>query len=529
MLSILLKKQFLETMAFLYRHKRKKHTAQTILSYVFFSFAIIAVLCGLSCILGLKFRTLAVNPESRWLYFALMGMIATAVGTFSSVFMTYSTLYEAKDNELLFSMPIPTSYILLTRMFSLYLITLIFEALILLPAFIIFVTAVPVQTYFFFGMLIVLLLLPLLALTFSSILSWLIARLSVRIQHAGIVPAALSLLFVAFFCYYVVLIETLLTIVLQHTESIGKITQFILYPVYHMGHGAEGSLTSLLIFAGITLAAFLFVYLVISHSFQLLITNQHAIRHTAYRQDALHLTDLSQTLLYKEFQRFSSSSTYMLNCSLGSILLILATALTLIYRHEIHTFLEPLAHGHHDPTPLIGAAAVALIASLNIITAPSINLEGSTFWLIQTLPISGWNILKSKLQLHWIITAIPGILCSFAVSFALHSNFFFTLLSAVFVGVYVMMTGGLGLMFNLLLPNFRWATESIAVKQSTSVILSLVFNWLILALCGGMYHLMASNTHYIEILLFWAIGVWFVAHQITHWLKTDGARILKTM
>ena len=103
------------------------------------------------------------------------------------------------------------------------------------------------------------------------------------------------------------------------------------------------------------------------------------------------------------------------------------------------------------------------------------------------------------------------------------------MLSAVFVGVYVMMTGGLGLMFNLLLPNFRWATESIAVKQSTSVILSLVFNWLILALCGGMYHLMASNTHYIEILLFWAIGVWFVAHQITHWLKTDGARILKTM
>ena len=35
------------------------------------------------------------------LYFLIMGMIAIALGTFGSVFNTYSGLYLSKDNDLL--------------------------------------------------------------------------------------------------------------------------------------------------------------------------------------------------------------------------------------------------------------------------------------------------------------------------------------------------------------------------------------------------------------------------------------------
>ena len=44
-----------------------------------------------------------------WLYFAMMGLIAVLLGAFGSVFTTYSTLYLAKDNDLLLSLPIPVS------------------------------------------------------------------------------------------------------------------------------------------------------------------------------------------------------------------------------------------------------------------------------------------------------------------------------------------------------------------------------------------------------------------------------------
>ena len=47
-----------------------------------------------------------------WLYFTLMGLVAIFLGAFGSVFNTYSSLYLAKDNDLLLSLPIPLRVII---------------------------------------------------------------------------------------------------------------------------------------------------------------------------------------------------------------------------------------------------------------------------------------------------------------------------------------------------------------------------------------------------------------------------------
>lgn len=59
-----------------------------------------------------------------WLYFALMGLLAILLGSFGSVFNTYSGLYLAKDNDLLLSMPIPVNAIMGARLLSVYLLGL---------------------------------------------------------------------------------------------------------------------------------------------------------------------------------------------------------------------------------------------------------------------------------------------------------------------------------------------------------------------------------------------------------------------
>ena len=45
--------------------------------------------------------------QVSWLYFALMGGLGLCLGAFGSVFNTFSSLYLAKDNDLLLSLPIP--------------------------------------------------------------------------------------------------------------------------------------------------------------------------------------------------------------------------------------------------------------------------------------------------------------------------------------------------------------------------------------------------------------------------------------
>ena len=46
-----------------------------------------------------------------------------------------------------------------------------------------------------------------------------------------------------------------------------------------------------------------------------------------------------------------------------------------------------------------------------IMTAPSVSLEGKSLWLMQSLPVTPWQVLKAKLSMQIILTAVPMALC----------------------------------------------------------------------------------------------------------------------
>ena len=51
------------------------------------------------------------------------------------------------------------------------------------------------------------------------------------------------------------------------------------------------------------------------------------------------------------------------------------------------------------------------VASMNDMTAPSVSLEGKSLWLMQSLPVTPWQVLKAKLSMQIILTAVPMALC----------------------------------------------------------------------------------------------------------------------
>ena len=73
-----------------------------------------------------------------WLYYLLMGLIAVFLGTFGSVFSTYSSLYLSKDNDLLLSLPIPVRTLMASRLLTVYLMGLMYSAVVILPAVIVY-------------------------------------------------------------------------------------------------------------------------------------------------------------------------------------------------------------------------------------------------------------------------------------------------------------------------------------------------------------------------------------------------------
>ena len=71
-----------------------------------------------------------------WIYMSIVGCMGLVLGLFGSVFSTYTTLYKAKDNELLLSLPIPPGKLLLAKISSVYVLSLLFTTLGMLPGFI---------------------------------------------------------------------------------------------------------------------------------------------------------------------------------------------------------------------------------------------------------------------------------------------------------------------------------------------------------------------------------------------------------
>lgn len=105
---------------------------------VMFALLMVVVLGGIFTLFSVKMCAPMTQAGMGWLYFALMGLLAVFLGVFGSVFNTYASLYLAKDNDLLLSMPIPVSVLLTSRLLGVYLMGLLYSGIVILPAVIVY-------------------------------------------------------------------------------------------------------------------------------------------------------------------------------------------------------------------------------------------------------------------------------------------------------------------------------------------------------------------------------------------------------
>ena len=112
-----------------------------------------------------------------WKLFVMMDILGIALATLITMFSADLTLFRAKDNEILLSMPIPPGYILLARMAPLYVIALMFTASGVIPAIMTYVNTVGLNIGLIVVNVIMLLALGFLSLALSAVLGWLVSLL----------------------------------------------------------------------------------------------------------------------------------------------------------------------------------------------------------------------------------------------------------------------------------------------------------------------------------------------------------------
>ena len=198
MLKLLLKKQLFEIFSpYFYDAKKNKVRSKvsTAMFFALFALLIVGLLGGIFTFLAIGLCRPLASANLSWLYFALMGGIAILLGAFGSVFNTYAGLYLPKDNDLLLSMPIPVSALVAARLFSVYLMGLMYSAVVILPAVIVYLATTGITLLSVFGGLILTLLISVFVLTLSCALGWVVAKISQKLRHKSVIVVLASLAF----------------------------------------------------------------------------------------------------------------------------------------------------------------------------------------------------------------------------------------------------------------------------------------------------------------------------------------------
>lgn len=431
-----------------------------------------------------------------WMYFALMSVMATFVGVTGSLFTANSTIYHARDNEFLLSLPIPQWMIVFTRMAMIYLVSAVFEIMVMFPVILVYWAVVSPPVWTLVLQIIAVLLLPVVAVAVSCLIGWLSAMINSKVRQQAVLSVLASLAFIGVFYYVYWNLYKYIQLIIANADAVGGVMKIFLYPFYQMGRASAGNIFAFVIYAALMLAIMAIVVKLVSANFVELATKTQVVARRTTKTKADKNDSPTLALFKKEFRRFTSSSVSMMSCALGSIMMCMIGIMCFFAGEWIITMFMGMSEGPNENFPLMAMIIVTMMASMNTITATSISLEGKYIWMLKVLPLSPWQIFKAKLGVHMVITGVPAVFCT--VSFAIAAQvdvitLFYMILAAL---VFVLFSGLVGLLCNLRFPNLTWTNEAQAVKQNMSVIVATFAPWgmlIILAVICAMMRLMGDS------------------------------------
>ena len=495
MLKILIRKQIYELFSGFF-YDRKKGTARSgtssILLIVLYALLMIVVIGGMFTFLAHTLCSPFVALGLDWLYFDIMTLTALLLGVFGGAFNTYSSLYKAKDNDLMLSLPVPTRYILASRLAGVYLMGFMFSAVVMLPADIVYFIVAKPAAAGVVGALLLTLLVSVFVFTLSCILGWAVARISVHLKNRSLVVVLLSLVFFGLYYFFFFNLSEYMNALIANAAAIGEEVRSSAHILYIIGRCGTGDLLSMLYLTLAVSVLFIATCYVLSRSFIKIATASEKTAKREYRSRTVKMRSVSSALLFRESARLLASPTYMLNCALGTPLLLIAGTFLLIQGQGILSFTSSLSLPD-EPCAVILCFGVCALCAMNDLTAPSVSLEGRSLWIAQSLPVQPWELLCAKLKLHLLLTAAPALYCSVCVCIVFRPDALTAAVCLVLPAVFTLFTAALGLILGLEKPNLSWQNETAAVKQSINVLVVILVGYITAGLGGCGFYLLSGR------------------------------------
>lgn len=295
------------------------------------------------------------------------------------------------------------------------------------------------------------------------------------------------------------------------------------YLLFAFGSVGVGNMKASLIMIALVAVTFLLMWLLISKSFLQVATSTGKVSKVIYRERAMKQESVTKALLFREFKHFTSSPGYMLNSGLGIFLMPICAVVLLWKGRKILTVLNGMFGSQNGSVLLLITIMLCGLISMDIMTAPSISLEGKSLWIAQSLPVTSWQVLRAKLDMQLILNGIPVMLCMICVAAVCPFKIGQFVMMILQVLSYMFVMAVFGLFMGVMKPVLTWTNELTPIKQSAPAMITMFggFGYTALLFIGYMV-LPGYTLGYVRY-----IGIFIVVNVVAgltlyFWLRTKG-------
>lgn len=436
---------------------------------VFLFFSVESMLFG-----SWKLMSAFLDTDFAWLFFALAGLLAFAFGIFGTVFTTQAQMYQAKDNDLLLAMPIKPGAIVGSRVFVLYLLTMAFVAVVMLPAGLVYTIKEGFSVSFWPVYVITMVLIGLLTQAVTCLLGWLLHFLLAGFRHKAIVATVFMSAVMILYFVGIGQIENLMLLLVNNGGKIASAIHSFAWPFYALGVACFGDWLQFVLLALLCIGVFAVVTVILNVTFvRAMLVGGKTKRVAKQKRDGKVRTAMG-AVCRKECKRFFTSTTYLVNIGMGLFMIVAFVGAGIFMKEKLTVGLSLIPGVDWEQLmPVLLTGAMGLMASMTPISAPSVSLEGKNIWILRSMPISGADVLKAKLRFHCIASVPLASVGALVLGIVYEVGLFETILTIIGTAILFVLTGVLGLVFNMCFPRLDWPNEAAPCKQSMAVFFSI--------------------------------------------------------
>ena len=441
--------------------------------------------------------------------------LATAGTLIMSFFFVLSSLYLGRDAVYLAAMPLKSRTILSAKLVQVWISETLIDALLLLPACILYGVKTGAPAGFYLRMIPVWLLIAILPICIIAFVSSLIIRVSGLWKHREMVMTVAGIVLMVGYMFLMMNLggvtgdsaengEILQRFMMDNSARIEGMTS-LFPPAAWAAKGLLGKDPGqFALWIAISLAAPVITVWLLGYSYRKLSLLQaetpEGTKKKFTGKESFGVGSQFAACCKRELKTILRVPSYATNILPIAFMPLLMVIMMFVITNRISgqqegQSLAMMMEKQFDPALVMSilAAVMAYMAGMNPALSTAVSREGRSHGFLTALPVPAKTIVRAKFAVGFGLSLIGVLAASIALAVIFPMFRVHVVLAFVLCALFSYVNSVLALNRDIRKPRLDWVTEQEAVKQNFGVLISMLISWGILIALAGVTYLLITG------------------------------------